>query len=253
MYKITNLHKAIRSHSVFIQNLKSKEKDIGSGVFVKIENRYFVLSAAHVIEDDIDISLGLYTPKTRFTVIQKWLDKENDVGYIELKESEAVFLRNELSFPYTVGATHKEEVKSRSPIFAICGFPRALANDKKTHFEVPIMFQKVAILAPDQYPEPYKKSLNSDKNIVVIYGQKRGGILYDINKNPMEPTDPHGFSGCGLWLINSLDENDEKPNYSLVGILRAYDEFYQILLCTTADIVLNKIVENYKINIPALK
>lgn len=247
MYTPTILHRKIRSHSVFI--IDRKRNQIGFGVLVQLEDRFFVFSAEHVVSGDIEISLGLDVPNTPFTILHKWVDNERDVAFLELEPREVTFLRSEYNEPYVVHAISHAAVPVRNPRLAICGFPYAIREDKGTHIEYPVMFQKVAILEPDQWPEVYRGKFDPSANIVVIYGPKRGGTIVWLDHETTKPLDPSGFSGSGLWHCQSEDENAVNPIYSLVAILRSHDEFYQILLCTSAQFIVDAICKQYDITL----
>lgn len=243
MYVPTNLHKRIRSHSVFIVDRDSKE--MGSGVLVSLRDKVFVFSAAHVIRGDIDISLGLDTPETRFTILNKWIDTDQDIGFLELKPFEVQILRVDDSVPFAIGGSKKGEIPTKKATLALCGFPVAHKEQRETHTAFPVFYQTVAILAPEQWPEPLNRKWHSDYNFLILYGPKRGARMLDVEEQPMEPADPHGLSGSGLWYFDPETELLERPTYSLVGVQHSYDEFYQVLMGTFIQKLITAISEQY--------
>ena len=245
---MTNLHSKIRSHSVFIQDQRTNE--IGSGILLKLVDRLFVVSAAHVIESDVHISLGLYTPNTHFTILNRWMDKQLDLGYLELKPSEVSLLRGEYSEPFVPRGKRNREVATRTPKLALCGFPAATAETRDDHIAIPIMFVTLPILAPADWPGVFMDRFEPQVHFLLPFGPKRGGNLLDRNKMPINHFHPRGFSGSGLWYFDPDTENADDPVYSLIGIQHSYDQFYQVLIGTFVNGLIAAIERNYQIPIP---
>lgn len=249
-YIPTNLHRGIRAHTVALSFQRNGEQQIGSGVLVKIADRIFVLTAGHVAGEQVSVGLGLYTPLTPFTILQRGVDESDDIGYLELKPFEVEILRRDEARPYAIAAKQEAAIPTKKPTLAICGFPTALAQPAKQGVAVPIMFQTVAMLDYSGWPSVYKNHLNPKRHFVLIYGPKRGGTFtYRDNAEPSDPIPPYGFSGTGLWLFDPLTENDDNPAYALVGIQHSYDEFYQILYGTFAEILIDKILQELSIQL----
>ncbi|MBI3585680.1 MAG: hypothetical protein HY088_00945 [Ignavibacteriales bacterium] len=244
----TSLSNLIKSHSVFIYEVGTS--NFGSGVLIKIADRIFVLSAAHVIKADVDINLGIVPHESRFSILNKWCDPELDIGFMELSPFEANVRQSKYSAPFSTGSMKQGTIVSKRTTLALCGFPSGEASETNRGVEVPATFVAVAILAPEQWPNDLKSQLDPKKKFLIPYGEKSGAQFFDGYKNPRGQVVPFGMSGCGLWYFNPEIKNLDKPAYSLVGIQHGYYRHHQVLVGTLVPEVLNRISMHYGIRIP---
>ena len=221
----------------------------GSGVLVKIGERIFVFSAAHVIEGDIDINLGIIPHQSRFSILTKWSDQETDIGFLELNPSEVQLRLSEVSAPYAVGMKKAQAIPSKQTTLALCGFPSGEASETNRGREIPATYITVAILAFEHWPDDLKTRYDPKKTFVIPYGDKWGGSFVDGNKRPREPISPFGISGCGLWYYDPTTENSEKPMYALVGIQHSYNRQLQVLIGTLMDPLIERVSQHYNLTI----
>lgn len=241
------MHRHIRSHSVFVYEVGGE--NFGSGVLIKIADRIFVLSAAHVIRADIDINLGIIPHQSRFSILNKWSNDETDVGFLELSPTEVQLRLSEYSAPYPVGMKKAQPIPSKRTTLALCGFPSGEASHTSRGREIPATYITVALLAFEQWPEDLQSRFDPKKTFVIPYGEKWGGPFVDGNKQPREPISPFGMSGCGLWYYDPSTENADKPIYALVGIQHSYNRRHQVLVGTLIDQLIDKLSQHYNLEI----
>ena len=248
MYFPTTVHQRIRSHTVFIIDKRTKE--IGSGVLMCLEEKFFVLTAAHVIAGDVDVGLGLFHPQTPLTVQKKWADRSLDIGYLELKPFEVSIFLGNLNAPIKPRRQQTTMVPLMRTTIAISGFPvqRRHVRDDRQEFEV--LFLTLAFLDPMKWPDAYKTTCNPDLSFLLPFGPKHGGDFHDKDGKIVPPIRPHGLSGAGVWYYDTETENSDNPVYSLLGIQHSYDEFYQVLIGTHISFLLNRILSDYALKLP---
>ncbi len=244
------LNRRIRSHSVFVYDVD--QTGHGSGVLIELAKRIFVLSAHHVIEGDVDINLGIVPHQSRFTVLEKWTDAETDIGFLELKASEVHFRMSEYSAAFPVGPRKAHSIPSKKTTFALCGFPDSMSRETPRGREFLLTYVAVSILAPEQWPADFATRHDPSMTFLIPYGEKRSAKFFDADGNQSEPVKPRGMSGCGLWHYDTTSQDDDKPRYSLAGILHHYDPIYQVLVGTLIDPLIFKIAAHCGIQLETL-
>jgi hypothetical protein len=247
-YSPTKLHHKIRSHLALI--FDTKDQSNGSGVLIELQGLSFILTASHVLEGDFNISLGLPQQETRFTIRNKWVDDALDVGFIELEPQEVKFLRGEYTERYVIRAQKKTSARPRETTFALCGFPFVLrdSSDRFTHYRM--IFIGTPIIHAGEWPQSIVEQISPASHFLVPYGPKHKGVFVDRQKGPIDPIDPFGLSGCGLWFFDPATENSDNPTYSLVGIQHGYYRREQCLVGSYLQPIIASIQHKYGIVIP---
>jgi hypothetical protein len=246
-YTPTRLHKCIRSHSVFV--FRVGDGSFGSGVIIEFAQRNFVVSAAHVIKGDVDISLGILPHQSRFRILDKWTDDTSDIGFMELSPPEVKLRLSQYSLVFPVGSLKAHGVQSRRTTLALCGFPSDEAEITERGREIPATYLTVAILALEQWPKSISDRFDSSFTFVVPFGPKWGSIL-DGNELPRDWVVPFGMSGSGLWLFDASTEDAAKPVYSLGGIQHSWNKHEQVLLGTWVHHLIDRIAAHCGIVLP---
>jgi hypothetical protein len=244
-YRPTSVHSRIRSHTAFISIKSSGGKGIGSGVFVSIEGKAFVFSAEHILREDITVSLGLYHPQSPIRVINRWMDRDLDIGYIELDAFQSELFQGSINAPFKPKGIFPSQIPLNETTVAISGFPCERGKAKKDRIEFEILFVALSILSYEAWPSPCKKRFDPDVTLLLPYGPKRGGDFVDQEGNPTNPTNPQGMSGAGVWLFDPNSENSEEPKYSIIGVQHSYEPFYQVLVATRIDPLIAQIQKDY--------
>lgn len=245
---LPELVKKIRSHLVLIYDSDAHES--GSGVIVKIKDRIFVLTAAHVCFNNININLGYPWQISSPTILEKWINKELDIGFIELKPFDVNVLKYKYSEPYFIAKENKNKIETNKRTIAICGYPveKRVQKENITGF-IPV-FLACKLIHPKNWPQSLQDNRKSpDNHIAIPYGPKLGGTFWDIKGNPLKQIDPRGFSGCGIWYYSPNSEQLENPSYALLGIQTSYFRQSQILIGTYLKTLMDVISKKYDIDL----
>jgi hypothetical protein len=188
------------------------EECIGSGVFVKLNDRHFVATAKHCIEHDPRVVFGRFTmgenqsprkarifPHSPARIIKSGWHSTLDLGYLEIASSPDVELTEaHLGFPITLSA----------PVHVI-GHPIYCIERDESQNRIEIrkkVFQSKVIDITDEclkldYP-------------VEGFREEEGEWV----REPF-PKTPEGFSGGGCFVINKdFSTRLELIQYKLVGI-----------------------------------
>jgi hypothetical protein len=226
--------------------INTKTLENGSGVLIQLENRIFVLTAAHVITDNLHINLGLPFQQTPFSILHKWIDSSLDIGFIELKPFEVEMFRHDDAAPYRLKAKKETVIPERVKALVLCGYPTAFhkMEDKSVSY-IPA-FVGCALLSSEYWPSSlWEYGKTSEKNFAILYGDKHAGRFYDSDKNPIDPIPPKGMSGCGLWYFDPESENADHPEYSLVGIQHSHFPQDQVVVGTFAELIVDALCNHY--------
>lgn len=241
------LAKNIRSHLVLLYD--QKNYDVGSGVLIKIKEYIFVLTAAHVLFENLKINLGLPWQSTSLTILTKWIDEELDIGFIEVKPFEVELLKNDQLKAYEIGKKNKTVVQIRKRNIAICGYPYVSHYKVGNLFGFIPLFLGCSLITPENWPKIlFDRGKTPQQNIVIPYGRKHGGVFYGIDKKPLESIEPNGLSGCGIWYYITGDESAGNPRYALLGLQTSYFRQSQVLIGTTLEPLINVICTKYNIS-----
>jgi len=103
----------------------------------------------------------------------------------------------------------------------------------------------LSILDHNDWPSPCREKYDPATTILIPFGPKRGGSFVDKEGNPADPINPKGISGAGVWLFDPDNENSEDPKYSLLGIQHSYESFYQVLIATRINPLIEQIQKDY--------
>lgn len=214
----------IRSYTcIFLKN-KNDYKQHGTGVFVKIESKYFLFTAAHVLDDieDIFIPLNkgadLLKPGGEIITNHPTTRRENDeldLGILILDELSMQDISNHYSF------LESEDIQiNHNPSnflnYLIFGYPSTWSKKsitKKSFHTRPFIHQTKCIKKEDYTKYNRKEFLN----LIVEYDRQNTINL----KSQSLSFGPNlfGISGCGLWYLNPMDL---ASNPKLIGIMNEW-------------------------------
>jgi hypothetical protein len=217
-----DIQKAQKYTFRFLVNHKEYYKVHGCGVFVNIDERYFILTAAHVIDlrDDLMIPLGdeLLRPggKIKFSNFTKTRESDFlDIAFMELDEFTVSELKKQYNFltKENISINHNTQ---NSLMYTFLGYPSTFSKFSKTtqsfHSNVFFHYNK------PESDEVYKNlSRNPTTNIIIKYDRKKA-----LNTRKVEITngpDLYGMSGCGLWFTDPIDIFKKVSEPKLVAIM----------------------------------
>lgn len=224
---ITN--RILRHTIQFFKKGKKRLKPFGSGVFAKIHNDYFILTASHVAEffeenplDDLRIRVNKklfinVLGNIKYTDIDK--SKGVDLAYIKLD----IQMIEPLLKPYTPLEINK--IRSHHNLFhamnyCVLGFPETNVTKEHEPLDTGASFYLTSASKDNRY-----KKYKYDKKNYIIVNMEGKGIDIKTGKKTKVNTHFYGISGCGLWLLlfykNPLTGKVE-IDYRLVGIMTEF-------------------------------
>lgn len=262
-----NLYKTaapfIDRHTIPIFRNKNGELDHhGTGILVKSEKHYFLVSAAHVLEINLSKEIVLAVNSTtglplnkiaKFTPhIEELKDRDNDkidIAVVRFFESELLDqLKESKTFLPIESIIENHNDNEGSPNYIVFGYPDfgIEFNQKKSNIEI----ESEIMVMPTKI-SPFKKfenyACNPEDHIFVEYFKH---MTTSNGRRSLNHIKPHGISGCGLWYINSEKLRTEKKiRYALVGvIIECRLENHRVLIATKTKHVLNLIKAHIKMD-----
>ena len=232
----------------------------GTGVLIEIDNKGFLVSAAHVLEkkdvyllqENYEISLGgkkFYTPIPEDS---KREDDQIDIGVLELNTEDHERFKEFFEF-ISLDKIEVNHHVTKDNYYMAIGFPSS-KTDRTDSVEYikskPFIFTTQAIENEDLIKQGYSYS----DNIFVEYNKKE---VQEPGKNHLQiGPDPDGNSGGGLWHIvkNPGEFNIEIFEnyfpYKLVGILIEHKRREKVMIATRIDHVTEFIRKQFNLRIP---
>lgn len=220
---------------------KSMPEPVGSGVFIKLDDCYYIVTAAHVVQgyalkklrnpyrsdDDYDDSseahltlnnIGIfynqsYYPIQRvvFTNVENGIIENNvDLAVLFLDLESAEELKQSFIFVSINRMILNHTINTKSRYF-IYGYPAdwtEIVDSTEKIISKPFKYITKGILVQEltnisHYDARYNILLSYDKRIMV----------YTESGQPLEDFCPKGISGCGLWYYAG------RQGLSLIGIM----------------------------------
>jgi hypothetical protein len=241
----------------FLVKKRGEYHGYGSGVFIKVDDHHFLISAAHVLEANplsLCVPLGIGNGgvtlqgeinTNKINGLRK--DDRLDVGIFKLKEDTVSLLCNYYEFltQNELGVNHLLEIKEQ---YLTYGFPtsQTLAKYKTTKVTSNPFCFSTWPKASDIYAEMNCK-LNEN---IIIHFDKFGFIDTVTNKQRIVP-DTYGMSGSGLWYVPNQIISPETPiKKKLVGILTEwYDQNKKVIIATRIDVISELIRQAYNLDL----
>ena len=239
----------------FIKGEKRLEP-YGSGVFARIHDNYFILTASHVadfFEKNPDKDLQIRVGKELFINVLgdiKYTDIEKskglDLAYIKIDKQ----MIKPLSKPYI--PLEIDKIRSHNKLFyamqyCVLGFPEKNITKEDEPFDTGSSFYLTSASKDNRY-QRYKYN---KKDYIIVDMQGKGT---DIKTNKKTKIDTHfyGISGCGLWLLlfyTNPNNGKTEIDYRLVGIMTEFkNSKYFCLVANKIYLLIEalKVIEKYK-------
>jgi hypothetical protein len=210
----------------FYENKKGLPEATGSGLFFEVENRHFVITAAHVIAEhpnDTYIIVGtegiILGGLLHFVALhnsEKRKDDKIDLAFIELDNSLINLIKSQYRF-LTLDDIQVDHSINESFQYLSYGYPVT-----KTKFKN-IQGERVIVTSPFIYNSTILPNFNharfgfrQDVHIAIKFS---GEIKSNVNKLPHLAPDVSGISGSGLWYLLNFPFPEVLENRKLVGIV----------------------------------
>lgn len=203
----------------------------GSGVLVNSESKFFILTAAHVLEKKFRDQLCVFSNNQEVQFIGNRVkctssdsSMDIDLGIIELTKNQATQIKSHYQFLNSSKMqSHHQLIEGE--FYSVIGFPAS-----KTKIKYGTRKLKRGALAHltnaiSNTSEYSRLTTNPDTNILISYSKN---IYNEKTKITGTAPTPYGISGCGLWFheIENLEvcEQGIKLPYYLVGIMIEWPE-----------------------------
>jgi hypothetical protein len=204
---------------------RSERYVVGSGMLLQIEGRGFLVTAAHVLEEQRIAQTNIEVPgrkallplsgrgiKSRLPESGRRADDRIDIGILPLTRDMVDELLENFAFldsrrvdPSDVGGPHTR--------YTFAGYPSSKHEGPRDGVLAiePVRYTSEA-LAPEKYPAGFQL----ETHVSIDFDRKR---MVARTEQVQTPPDPHGVSGGGVFRIGTWDEiiagrNEER----LVGV-----------------------------------
>jgi len=248
----------IRHTCQFFIKSGNELKPFGSGVFVKSENKHFILTASHVAELLENNNENLFIKvdhKNYINVLgQIWMteiEKSNsiDIAIIRIDEQ----MLPALSKPYIflpISKFRKHDKLLNAPHYAVIGYPSINVKKENGFLETGAT---IYLTSPSK-EKVYKYYGFDPKHFYILEMEGKGNDLTTGNKSKINDKF-HGISGCGLWLMfTHKEEKEYKVDYRLIGIMTEFRKGkYYCLIGNKIQIVIDALIKLEDIKIKTLK
>ncbi|MBI5525231.1 MAG: hypothetical protein HY897_02775 [Deltaproteobacteria bacterium] len=211
---------------------ESVPEAFGSAVVLNVKGQYFAVTAAHVLEGEVDGSLWLpgndsrimVLPERRFTTLKDAADQasvttdEIDIALVPLDENDVKNL--DPDFVVTPIEWVSTEPPDPASFYTFVGYPAS-------KFKVDYPRRKggvakyVTISGGLAKPERWTLASKTTSTHIVLFFDKKKAV----NEQGARaiPPDPHGMSGAAVW-VNAVG-SDKEPRLAGIGIEYRATEF----------------------------
>lgn len=247
-------------HFLTIDNT-GNPKPHASGVFAKIENNFFLLTAGHVIDNcEDDIYIGIKQGEPLLKLGGEWVknvpesERENDkidAAVLMLNDKTIEKVRENYHF---IGLNNIEinHAERKLPMYVSLGFPSSKSkyNPYKNELKS-VPFQYVTMCADDSI---YKEQGCAKNENLIVHYDKNNVLNYSSGKKTIGP-DPYGISGSGLWYIPETEVlKTSNIDKKLVAIMTEWPTNNRKYWIGTRIDVFTEVIRNkYDLNIPKSK
>lgn len=198
---------------------------IGSAIFIKIENLHFLVTAAHVLEWNKETSLYVGTGSKlslvdgQFHILSNGGTNQIDLAFMLIKNEIQVKFKN-IRF-IGINELDVNDDGNKSHAYLVLGFPNSKNKSINKHKKIvkpnPLIFTGVSGFKKNTYD---KLNIYEETHLLVKYNKRK---IQDESDKIMFAPDPIGISGGGVWRIRQYGKLDtyQSKNYEpkLVAVL----------------------------------
>lgn len=246
----------MKSHTCMLLTNDSNYKVHGTGVFIQIQDHYFLISAAHVFDKYgelfIFLSKDYETIKPGGTVFyNNGTNRDGiDVAILKLDDYCVSHVLRRYSFLQAddLAINH---IFENEEYYTFLGYPTTTSKIiyKTDIFDSTTFFHFTTPEINENYP---KFDRNPTVNVITSYN-KRLSFLHKKNMFGTGP-DLHGISGCGLWFTDPLDVSTGIIKPKLTAIMTDWPiKNRTITIGTRIDVITEIIRKYFDIDFPESK
>ena len=237
---------------------RDNPKPHASGIFVKIENNFFLLTAGHVIDNcEEKLYIGINQGKLLHKLGGEWIKnipettrKEDkiDVAILKLDNETIEKIGDTYQF-VDLNSIEINHSARKLPVYLSLGFPATMS--KFNTYKNELVSKPFLYITMSGDDNAFKKlGCNPNINFIVNY-DKKNVIDYTSGIKKNGP-DPYGISGSGLWYIPETEVlKNSNVNKKLVAIMTEWPiNNRKYWIGTRIDVFTEMIRNKYKLNIP---
>lgn len=245
----------MRSCTCIIMLDTTKYKAHGTGVFIQIQEHYFLVSAAHVMDKHGEFFIFLSQEKeiikpggdTYINRTEKREKDELDIAVLRLDDDCLPHIKRSYSFLQAEDLAINH-IFQPWEYYTFLGYPasRAKVKYKTDIFDITTLFHFTAPIEAEYYAEFGR---NPYVNVVSSYNKK---LVYDGRKGTYGTgPDLYGISGCGLWFTDPSDLAGGIIKPKLTAIMTDWStKNRNIIIGTRIDVVTGMIKKFLDIDFP---
>ncbi|SKC14077.1 hypothetical protein [Dyadobacter psychrophilus] len=229
---INEVKEQIQSHTLpLFYHVRGKlYKPLGTGVFVKIDNHYYLLTAGHVVsnKDEYDQSYPIFIVTKGGLIETDGLKFEashfGDVGVIFLPTPIAELLIYSTT-PLLEGQIRTDTSDiGRAFQYCILGYPKTRVTIGDDQINANYQFFLTRAASDKAF---FFNKKNRDDDIFMEWDQ-----FWDLEGNRVKRERPEGMSGSGLWYIDNTANysGQYRISYQLIGIMYEYRTYKHPIL-----------------------
>lgn len=231
----------------FLDNKRiSTPRPHASGVFIEYNNTKYLVTGAHVLENDYDktyILLGVDCLKLGGELFISKLPKgctKRDDDFFDISVLKLDNITIEELTKYNIEFVQQEHLDFKhriddNSLYLTFGYPGA-KTDLRFNETINAMALETGVVENEKWYKKY--DISKSDNIIAKYN--RSGIF--TNKNPVVHSGvyPKGISGCGLWYVQNLKpEKGKVIQTTLVGIMTTWIQKDSKMIATHISKVLD--------------
>jgi hypothetical protein len=234
---------------VLFKSLSDKPESHASGVLIKIGGKYFLLTAAHVLDagdhsdlyaglNDSFVSLAGMWSRTPLPPSEDRTDDNEDIGYCCLESSET---GRKLASSWNVLGRADVIVDEAvpGPSFRVCGYPATKIEIGDGYVETVVSSIEGFEIASNEYEQ---LGLSPKVNIAIRFNRKRMfSPLLARTITPMQILG--GMSGGGIYVETPVPE-PPFMKFLLVGITTTHHLGKSLIIGTRLDAFVRQIYRN---------
>lgn len=252
--KISNIKESQQFTVRFLFCHKKDYKLQGTGVLISVAKEKFLLTAAHVFDDDKELMIPL-SDNNLFVPGGTWIfnnfngnrEKDKlDIAILKLDEESA----NELGSKYSF-LTEENLLLNHNPtnlfLYTFFGYPETFSRfrQSKGSFHCKAFFHFNFVCEDKIYLELDR---SKQTNIIVNYNKQKS-INYKLKTLAVGP-DLFGMSGCGLWFTEPENIEIENIKPKLVAIMTDWPiKNRNCVVGTKIDVIIETIRKEFGINL----
>ena len=235
----------------------------GTGVLFQHENRYFLLSAGHVLQylgkkavapgqEEINIKMAIpngddlvfLSGRLEFT---KW--EAMDIAIMELEPEVIEDLNGYYKF-LTLGSLALDHHQVDTMQYITAGYP-IISTTGKIVEGVPHIKSRPFVLTTRFIAQPPCGELHPWR---AAFDYDRGTVVETKTSAPLIGPEAKGVSGSGIWYVEFTEAGGIHPAYKLIGIATDHiDAYSNIIIGTKIDILTETLRQKFGLDIPKSK